>query len=141
LSSLSTITDEQQITELMGEWRRLTAERDLDGLLELLNDDAIFLTPGNPPFGKKEFAEGFRKVSAKARIESTQDVKEIVVSGDLAYAWSHLTVRLVPEGGGNRSESSGQVLTIFQRSASGSWRLARDANLLAGAGNPDRVEG
>jgi len=31
------------------------------------------------------------------------------------------------------------VLTIFRKSADGAWRLARDANLVAGAGNPDRI--
>lgn len=38
-----------------------------------------------------------------------------------------------------RKESSGHVLTVFRKSADGIWQLARDANLVAGAGNPDRV--
>src|SRR5438128_12031542 len=137
--SVATATDEQQIRDLMAEWRRLTAEGNLDGLLSLLADDVVFLTPGNPPMTKGDFAKGFRDVSAKARIEATQDVKEVRVSGDLASAWSHLTVVLTPKGGGKTSEASGFVLTVFQRSPAGKWLLARDANLVAGAGNPDRV--
>jgi len=31
------------------------------------------------------------------------------------------------------------VLTVFHRSASGQWLLARDANLMTGAGRPERV--
>ena len=123
----------------MAEWRRLTAEGNLDGLLSLLADDVIFLTPGNPPITKNDFAAGFREVSAKARIEAMQDVKEIRASGDIAAAWSHLTVALTPKDGGKKSEASGHVLTVFHRSPSGKWLLARDANLVAGAGNPDRV--
>jgi len=123
----------------MDDWRRLTAEGNLDGLLSLLSDDVIFLTPGNPPITKQDFAAGFREVAAKARIESTQDVKELRVSGEIAYAWSHLTIVLIPNDGGKRSESSGHVLSVYQRSPSGSWLLSRDANLVAGAGNPDRV--
>jgi uncharacterized protein (TIGR02246 family) len=123
----------------MAEWRRLTAEGNLDGLLSLLADDVIFLTPGNPPITKDDFAKGFREVSAKARIEAKQDVKEIRASGDIAAAWSHLTVVLTPKDSGKKSEASGYVLTVFHRSPSGKWLLARDANLVAGAGNPERV--
>src|SRR2546428_1926858 len=97
------------------------------------------LTPGNAPITKGDFARGFQEVSAKARIEATQEVKEIRVSGDIATAWSHLTVVLTPKEGGTTSEASGYVLTAFHRSPSGKWLLARDANLVAGAGNPGPV--
>lgn len=138
-ASRAGIADEQQIRQMMDAWRRLTAERNLAGLLALLADDVVFLTPGNPPITKDDFAAGFRQVSSKARIAATQDVKEIHVSGDTAYAWSHLNVVLTPNDGGQRSESSGYVLTVFRRSPAGTWLLARDANLVAGAGNPERV--
>jgi uncharacterized protein (TIGR02246 family) len=123
----------------MAQWRQLTAEGNLEGLLSMLADDVVFLTPGNPPITKDDFARGFREVSGKARIEAIQDVKEIRASGDVATAWSHLTVVLTPKEGGKTSEASGYVLTVFHRSPSGRWLLARDANLVAGAGNPDRV--
>jgi uncharacterized protein (TIGR02246 family) len=138
-ASVTVTTDERQIQRLMEEWRRLTAEGDLGGLLALLSDDVVFLTPGNPPIKKDDFAKGFREVSAKAHIQATQDVKEIRVSGNIATAWSHLTVVLTPREGGKTTEASGYVLTVFHRSPVGKWLLARDANLVAGAGNPNRV--
>jgi len=88
--SVTTTADEQQIRQVMDDWRRHTAQGNVDGLLTLLADDVIFLTPGNPPITKKDFAAGFRQVSAKARIESTQEVRDLRVSGDIAYVWSHL---------------------------------------------------
>jgi uncharacterized protein (TIGR02246 family) len=134
------LADEQQIRDLMDEWRRLTAAGDVDGLLSLTADDVVFLTPGNPPITKEDFATGFRQVSLKARIESTQEVREIRTSGDIAYAWSHLSVVLISkEDGGKNWKNSGYVLTVFHKSSSGKWLLARDANLMTGAGNPDRV--
>src|SRR3989440_11032699 len=78
--SVATVTDEKQIRRIMDDWRRLTAEGNADGLLSLLADDVIFLTPGNAPMTKADFAAGFRQVSTKARIESTQEVKDIRVS-------------------------------------------------------------
>ena len=111
----------------------------MEGLLALTADHAVFLTPGNAPITKAEFAAGFRRISAKVRIEAKQQVKDLGVCDDLAYAWSHLTVVLTPKAGGPPSENSGHVLTVFRKNAAGAWQLTRDANLLAGAGNPERV--
>ena len=81
-----------------------------------------------------EFADGFRQVAAKARIESTQEIKDIRAARDTAYAWSRISVALFPKEGGEKWENSGHVLTVFHRSSSGHWLLARDTNLMAGAG-------
>jgi uncharacterized protein (TIGR02246 family) len=132
-------TAKDQVRQVMEEWRRRTAVKDVDGLLALTTEDVVFLTPGHEPFGKAEFAAGLREVLAKARIESTQDVKELRTFGDTAYAWSHLSVDLFPAGGGPKVHSSGYVLSVFRRSSAGVWQLARDANLTTGAGNPDRI--
>ena len=126
--------DEQEIRHLMDEWRRLTSGGNVDGLLELTADDVVFLTPGNPPIGKDQFADGLRKVLAKARIEPAQDVLEIWASEDLAVAWSQLSVDLIPSSG-EPLRNEGYALTVFRRSPAGRWQIARDANLMAGAGN------
>jgi ketosteroid isomerase-like protein len=42
------LADEEQIRRLMDEWRRLTAEGDVDGLLSLATGVVVFLTPGKP---------------------------------------------------------------------------------------------
>jgi uncharacterized protein (TIGR02246 family) len=131
--------DEQQIRRLMEEWGRCTAAGDLEGLRALIADHAVFLTPGHGPITKVGFADGFRKLSAKARIEARHEIKDIGVCEHLAYAWSRLTVVLTHKASGARSESSGDVLTVFRKNTDGIWQLTRDANLLAGAGNPDRI--
>jgi uncharacterized protein (TIGR02246 family) len=132
------VSDEQQIRRLMDEWRRCTAEEDLDGLLALTADHAVFLTPRQAPMTKTEFAAGFRKITAKARIDSRQQLKDLGVCDDLAYAWSYLTVAMTGKANGERSEVSGHVLSVFRKNAAGVWQLTRDANLLLGAGNPGR---
>ena len=48
---------ERSIRELIATWHQATAEGDIDGVLRLMADDVIFLTPGNPPMrGKEAFA-------------------------------------------------------------------------------------
>jgi uncharacterized protein (TIGR02246 family) len=123
-------TDEQQIRALMAEWRRRTAAGDVEGVLALMTDDAVFLTPGNPPMTKADFAAGFRSFAGKVEIESTQDVKDLQVSGDLAYSWSHLSVAMTNLETSGRTERVGHVLTVFRKTPAGEWLLARDANLM-----------
>ncbi len=123
--------DEWQIRKLMDEWRRRTLEGDLEGVLALMTDDAVFLTPGNPPMTKSDFAAASRGFVGRFRIESTQEIQDFHASGDLAYAWSHIKVVMTTAETGARTERSGHVLTVFRKSPSGEWLLARDANLMA----------
>ena len=114
--------DEKEIRDLIDRWRRATSAGDLDTVLTLMADDAIFLTPGRPPMTKDVFAKNFRALPADIR--STHDIKEIGVSSDLGYCYSHITVTM----GGKRRE--GPILTVF-RKIGGKWLLSRDANMLA----------
>ena len=126
-------TDEQQIRSLMDEWRRRTLEGDVEGVLALMTDDAVFLTPGNPPMTRNDFAAAFRGLAGKFQVESTQEIKDLHASGDLAYAWSHISVVMTAAETGARTERAGHVLTVLRKSPSGEWLLARDANLMAAA--------
>jgi uncharacterized protein (TIGR02246 family) len=130
-------SDEAGIRELLAAWKRATSEGDVAALLDMLTDDVVFLTPGNPPFGRKEFEAGFRQVSAKNRIDAEQKVEEIRVAGELAYCRSHLRVTVAPKSGAAGVTTQGYVLSVFRRDG-GRWKIARDANLMPQAGNPDK---
>ena len=132
------MSDEQKIKQLIEQWRRCTEAGDVEGLLALTADHAVFLTPGSAPITKAAFAASFRKMSAKARIEPRQQVKDLGISGDLAYAWSHMTITFTPKAGGAPMERSGHVLAVFRKTAGG-WRLARAAKLISGAAKLERV--
>jgi uncharacterized protein (TIGR02246 family) len=95
----------------------------------LMSEDVVFLVAGRPPFGKDEFRAG-QNALATHRIEAASDVREVVVSGGLAYARTQLTVTMTPLAGGPSIRRSGPTLSIFRRDADGRWLLTRDANLL-----------
>jgi uncharacterized protein (TIGR02246 family) len=121
--------DEKQIRELIATWIGASAAGDLDTVLELMSEDAVFLLPGQPPMrGRAAYAEKFRG-HAKMKIEGTSEIQEIAIREDLAYCWNQLTVTVTPEGG-SPLRRSGPVLTIFRKESDGCWRLYRDANLL-----------
>ena len=48
--------DEKQIRDLVESWMARSRAGDVEGVLALMTDDVIFVTPGRPPFGKREFA-------------------------------------------------------------------------------------
>lgn len=128
-------TDEQAIRELVARWHRATAAGDVDTVLDLMADDVVFLVPGQPPMrGRSSFERGFRTLLTQHRIESTGEVREVEVSGNLAYCWTDLSVQVIPLSGGNATSRSGSALSIFRKQPAGSWILVRDANLLARAG-------
>lgn len=127
--------DERAIREVIHTWMRATESGDLSRVLELMDDDVVFLGPGRPPLrGRDAFAKASQAAERRHRIEGTADVQEIRVFGELAYCWNQLTVRMLPVDGGPASERSGPVLSIFRKRADGSWVLFRDANLLSPGG-------
>jgi uncharacterized protein (TIGR02246 family) len=120
--------DEAQIRAVMENWMRATAAGDVDTVLGLMTDDVVFMVPGVPPFGKEAFAaasQGMRDVA----ISGSNDIREIVVQGDWAFARNYLAVAMTPPGG-VAVKRSGYTLSIFRKESDGRWRLARDANLL-----------
>ena len=123
--------DKQQIRDLIETWGRASAAGDLEKILSLMDEDAVFLRAEHRPMrGREAFAAQFQKAIEQVRIEAASDVQEIEVSGDMAYCWNELSVTMTPLKGGTPLLHSGPVLTIFRKKADGSWVLSRDANLL-----------
>ena len=126
--------DEQAIRNLVAQWHTATAAGDVAAVLSLMAEDVVFLVAGQPPMkGRSTFETGLRALLAAHRIESTNEVQEVEVSGNLAYCWSVLNVRIIPRTGGNPVVRSGSALSILRKQDNGSWVLVRDANLLAPA--------
>lgn len=125
--------DERAIRNVVDTWMAASKTGDLDTVLSLMTDDALFMTPGQPPFGKEAFAkmsDGMKNV----RVEGTSDIQEVQVFGDIAYLRNFLRINVtMPDG--KTASRSGDTLTILRKGADGKWRLSRDANLVM----PDRA--
>ena len=122
-------SDERALRDLIATWLSASAAGDIAKVLSLMSEDVIFLVAGRS-FGKEEF-EASQGVLASHRLETSSEVKEVVVSRDLAYARTDLTVTMTPLAGGPSQRRSGPTLSIFRRGPDGRWVLVRDANLLA----------
>lgn len=120
------INDEQAIRDSVDTWLEASKRGDLTTMLDLLDDDVLFITPGKEPFGKKEFA-GNGEAQA-VLVEADLDIKEIKVTGDWAWMRSYLEASFKSAGGGNTTKISGHILSIFRKTADSKWLIYRDAN-------------
>lgn len=123
--------DEAEIRGLVQRWHAATKAGDIEAVLAMMTDDVVFLTPGRHPMSKSEFAalSAGPPGALRPQFDVRQVVREVEVSGSLAFMRSGLVVVVTPPGAAAPIERAGQTLTIF-RKIDGHWLLARDANLL-----------
>lgn len=128
-------SEKQKIRQVIEDWLKASREGDTDAVLPLMAEDVTFLLPGQEPIvGRDGFAVASRAAAGKIRlIEATPRIREIVVMGDCAYCWNHLTLKFAGLTDGQIQERSGDILSIFRKEPDGRWVLLRDANLLAPA--------
>ena len=132
--------DEKAIRGLIDTWFEATAANDLARVLELMDDDVVFLAAGRPPMRKDTFAAASRAMEHTVRFEGRADVQEIRVFGNWAYLWNQLTVTVHPSDGGPTVQRSGPALSVLRKKPDGRWVMLRDANMLA-LDNPPPVNG
>jgi uncharacterized protein (TIGR02246 family) len=130
--------DEKAVRQVVEDWMDASRRGDTAAVLALMTDDAVFMVPGQAPFGRQAFAaacEGMRGV----RIEGRSEVAELQVLGEWAFMRNRIDMTATPAGG-EPVHRSGYTLTLLRKEADGRWRLARDANLLT-ATPPGRTGG
>lgn len=123
--------DERAIRTVIETWLSATRDGDVATVLSLMAPDVVFLTAGQPPMvGRDAFERGMRQWMADLCIESASRIEEIVVSGDMAYCRTHLTITMTSRQGKAPMQRSGPTLSILRKRADGKWLLTRDANML-----------
>jgi uncharacterized protein (TIGR02246 family) len=120
--------DETAIRQLIETWMRASREGDTAAVLSLMTEDAVFMVPGQPPFGREAF-EAASNAMAGMRLEGNSEIVELQVRGDWAFSRNHIDLTMTPPSG-EPLRRSGYTLTLYRKEADGRWRLMRDANLL-----------
>ena len=126
--------DEEAIRQLIGTWLSATQAGDVDTVLTLMAPDVVFLVAGQPPMhGRDAFEQGLRAILTTHAIESTSEIDEIAVEGNMAYCRTRLEVTVTSKHGGTPLLRKGHTLSILRKGGDGKWLLTRDANMLAPA--------
>lgn len=118
-------SDEQAIRKLVDAWLEAGKRGDLTTVLSLMDDDVVFMVPGQEPFGKEGWSERMKGL----RVEGASEIQEIKISGKWAWMRQRLRVTVMPLNA-KPSVLSGHTLAILRKQPNGKWVLARDANLL-----------
>ncbi|OYP35152.1 YybH family protein [Rhodopirellula sp. MGV] len=125
------MNDIEAIRNVQRRWFRATMSGDLSMLDSLMTADVVFLSPGRPPFGRKEFFKSFQAMKDQVTMECEGEFIEIKIDGDLAVATGLIQITVTPRFGGEPTSLTGNTLTVFNRQPDGRWLLSRDANLVA----------
>src|SRR5262245_34007223 len=107
--------DEKAIRRLVETWMKASKAGDTATVLGLMADDAVFMVPGQEPFGK----DAFRATSDSQkglRIEGESDIRELNILGDWAYMRSHIDMKATTPDG-KTMRRSGYTLTILRKEA------------------------
>jgi uncharacterized protein (TIGR02246 family) len=125
-------SDEQEIRQLVSTWMAASKAGDVETVLSLIADDAVFLLPGQAVMRKADFAVAARAQSGQnaPQFNGSSEIQEIKILGDWAFMWSKLTVIVTQPGGVQSTTRAGHTLSILKKQ-NGKWVLARDANMLA----------
>jgi uncharacterized protein (TIGR02246 family) len=123
------LDDAQEIRDLVATWASASASGDLEAIKPLMDEDILFLTAGNEPFGRQTFVQHFENNVKQMNLNVRADVREVEVRDDLAFArtWLEIVITL-PSG--EPITRTGYTLSVYRRRPGGPWRLWRDANLV-----------
>lgn len=122
--------DEQAIRQVVATWMEASQSGDTATVLSHMTEDVIFMVPGQEPFGREAFeATAGGSDGARPKIDGTNDIVEIQVLGTWAFTRNRIDLTITSPTG-ETTQRAGYTLTLFRKEADGSWRLARDANLL-----------
>jgi uncharacterized protein (TIGR02246 family) len=122
--------EKQKIRDVISGWMAASADGDTERVLSLMAEDVIFLMPGRPPMRREAFAAGSNASKGQVRFEGTPDIQEIHISGNFAFCWTQLSLKIIPLQGGTPMNRAGPILTVFRKGPDGRWLLFRDANML-----------
>ena len=124
---------EEAIRNVHSTWIDAVNAGDLPGVLALMADDAVFLSPGQMPVRRDEFSANFSAAHQQARVRCISELEEVVVVGGVAYTRSRDALSVIPRTGGEAMELAGYRMSVYREQPDGRWLLARDAHTLSAA--------
>jgi uncharacterized protein (TIGR02246 family) len=119
--------DEKAIKEIWNNYILGCNTGDVDLWSNLWTDDGIRMSPDMPPvFGKEQIREGIKSSFNDFNFDFDIKVREIKVSGELAYSSGTFTNLMTSKTDGQKTKIEGKYLSILERQKNGEWKIARD---------------
>ncbi len=122
------ISDVAQIYELWNAFAAAANDGDLGGWISLWIDDGIQMPPGAPRrVGKEQIRQEMKPLfDSFDTSKMTIHTEEVRIIGYRAYSHGTYEFEMTPKEGGDTMEVAGKFLTILEKQADSSWKLAID---------------
>ena len=118
--------DVEALEERGRDWVDAARREDAAALVDLYEEDAVFLPPGRPEIvGREAIRSLFEAQFERFDAEYDFAIREIVVSGDWAFRRGAYTVRARLDDGADRTIRD-KFIDVWHRGSDGRWRIARD---------------
>lgn len=122
--TVDTKVEEERLMQISREWSKTAATDSIEATLSYWADDAVVMSPGQPPIkGKKairEMVEGTSKIPG-FKISWEPLSVSISKSGDMAYMIEQNQITINDTLGNPKTEFNKSV-TIWRKEADGSWK-------------------
>jgi len=119
--------DISAINSILDQYASSINDKNLDLWISLWVEDGIQMPPNAPAvIGKGQIRENNKSLFLEFTPRMVVTKKEVRVAGDLAFARGTYTLSLTPMSAGETIEIDGKYLSIMEKQADGSWKLARD---------------
>jgi ketosteroid isomerase-like protein len=106
-----------------------TLSRDPVALTDLWTDDAVRLSPGQPPeVGKQALRESNERWSARQGVKvlsCVSETKDLTILDGWAVEWGYVTGSSVETAGGEAKQIRDTVLMVLKKLPDGSWKYFR----------------
>ena len=121
---IDTIAEGERLMQISRDWSNYAATDSIDKILSYWADDAVIMSPGQPPIkGKKAIREMIEGSSKIPGFKISWEPFSVVVSksGDLAYMIEQNQIT-VNDSLGNPITEFNKSVTIWRKEEDGSWR-------------------
>jgi len=118
--------DRESIELRRQEWAAVVNARDVDGYIELLTDDVVWIPPGQPAVsGKQAFASWVRPFFERFSYEFVITEPELRVAGNWALERGTFETKMKSLNDGKTGQHAGAYLVLWRKEGGGVWRIER----------------
>jgi len=118
--------DRESIERRRQEWIAAVNARDVDGYLDLLTDDVVWLPPGQPAIsGNQAFASWVGQFFERFSYEFVITEPEVRVAGNWAVERGAFQTKLTSLNDGQAGQHAGRYLVLWRKEGDGAWRIER----------------
>ena len=125
--SLGSQTDLEAIDRVRAAHVAALDAGDAEAWAAQFTDDGVQMPPNAPVnVGRTMIGSWSRHFLNQFRVQFSLAVDEVRVFGEWAFERGGYTISLDPKAGGPGMQDIGKYITVYQRKAGDTWRMARD---------------